>query len=336
MAVGYMLKFKDLTNNRYGRLVVLEFAGRDKTGNILWKCLCDCNQEVIVTGSNLTNNSTKSCGCLRKEIGKSRIIDLTGQVFGRLTVMNLYGSNKTTIWSCKCECGNYVVIPRGSLISGRTKSCGCLNRKLVSERNRNKIINEQERKRLSNIRLGTIHSEETKQKMSESRSGMNSPNYGKTFPPEIRKRMSDGYKYHAPRLGKHLSEESKQKISINRTGKRIGPDHPLWKGGCGKYCYKFNDSFRKQIRNKFNRRCFICDTTEEYNIEKHGEKLSIHHIDYDKLDICNGRSWPFVPLCKECHSKSRWNKHYYFNLLINYWINKEEICLDNEIFIYKW
>lgn len=331
-----MKKFRDLSNNRYGRLVVLEFAGRDKSGNILWKCLCDCKQEVIVVGYNLTNNSTKSCGCLRKESGKSRIKDLTGQVFGRLTVMNLYGSDKTALWSCKCECGNYVVVPRGSLISGRTKSCGCFNKDCVSERNRNKVISAQERERLSSIRLGTTHSEETKRKMSESRSGVNSPNYGKKFSPEVRKRMSDGYRYHAPRLGKHLSEESRQKISINRKGKNAGPEHPLWKGGCGKYYYKFNNLFRENIREQFYRKCFTCDNTEEYNIKKYGEKLSVHHIDYDKSNVCDGKSWMFVPLCKECHSRSRWNRHYYFNLLINYWVNREEICLDNDIFIYKW
>lgn len=57
----------------------------------------------------------------------SKVIDLTGQKFGKLTVLNNYMQNdkRKTYWLCECECGNKKYIYRHSLISGRTTSCGC-------------------------------------------------------------------------------------------------------------------------------------------------------------------------------------------------------------------
>ena len=54
-------------------------------------------------------------------------IDLTGQKFGRLTVIERAGNNKcrTDAWLCKCSCGEERVIDSRRLTSGNTKSCGC-------------------------------------------------------------------------------------------------------------------------------------------------------------------------------------------------------------------
>ena len=54
-------------------------------------------------------------------------IDLTGKVFGKLTVVKHNGSDSKgkSLWECKCECGNSCVVRLGSLKRG-TKSCGCL------------------------------------------------------------------------------------------------------------------------------------------------------------------------------------------------------------------
>lgn len=58
----------------------------------------------------------------------SKFIDLTGQKFGRLTVIKQAKNNKYnhTCWLCKCDCGKEVVAESNSLKNGRTKSCGCL------------------------------------------------------------------------------------------------------------------------------------------------------------------------------------------------------------------
>jgi len=52
---------------RYGRLIVLEAAGRNKSGQYLWKCVCDCGNEIVTTSSSLSIGWTKSCGCFQKE-----------------------------------------------------------------------------------------------------------------------------------------------------------------------------------------------------------------------------------------------------------------------------
>lgn len=54
-------------------------------------------------------------------------VDLTGRVFGRLTVVARNGTRyRSSQWLCKCDCGAEATIARGSLVSGATRSCGCL------------------------------------------------------------------------------------------------------------------------------------------------------------------------------------------------------------------
>lgn len=70
--------------------------------------------------------------------------DLTGQTFGRLTVLKFdsYGVRKTTMkkfsnWLCQCECGTLIVIENQSLKSGDTKSCGCLHTESNGSKSKN-------------------------------------------------------------------------------------------------------------------------------------------------------------------------------------------------------
>ena len=63
-------------------------------------------------------------------------VDLTGQVFGRLTVMYELKErkNKKIYYHCKCSCGNEKDICGQHLKNGAIQSCGCLKKELVSER----------------------------------------------------------------------------------------------------------------------------------------------------------------------------------------------------------
>jgi len=63
-----MSKFIDLTGQKFNKLNVLKIVGRAKNGRILWLCKCDCGNEKIVSGHDLKNGDTKSCGCLCNEI----------------------------------------------------------------------------------------------------------------------------------------------------------------------------------------------------------------------------------------------------------------------------
>jgi hypothetical protein len=58
-----------------------------------------------------------------------RFQDLTGHVFGRLTVLQLDGtSGKRTLWRCICVCSKEITARGDCLKSGNTRSCGCLHR----------------------------------------------------------------------------------------------------------------------------------------------------------------------------------------------------------------
>ncbi len=75
-----------------------------------------------------------------------RTKNLIGQIFGRLTVIGeaapfIRNSGKrSAAWVCKCECGECKVIRAESLISGKTRSCGCLNAEIQKQTLRPKVI----------------------------------------------------------------------------------------------------------------------------------------------------------------------------------------------------
>lgn len=58
----------DMTGQRFGRLTVIErVTPKPKEKYAYWKCLCDCGNEKVVTGSRLRSGDSRSCGCLRSE-----------------------------------------------------------------------------------------------------------------------------------------------------------------------------------------------------------------------------------------------------------------------------
>lgn len=61
------MRAKDMTGQRFGRLVVLGRAEQSK-----WRCRCDCGNEVAILGGNLQKGFTKSCGCLNSELSADR------------------------------------------------------------------------------------------------------------------------------------------------------------------------------------------------------------------------------------------------------------------------
>ena len=70
-----------------------------------------------------------------KKLPAYRRIDLTNKKFGNLIVISLYGKNSSNscIWICKCICNNETKVLSSNLIRGKTKSCGCLRGKSISD-----------------------------------------------------------------------------------------------------------------------------------------------------------------------------------------------------------
>jgi hypothetical protein len=72
------------------------------------------------------------------ELGRSKRLDLTGQRYGRFTVLSFAGIDKhsSTTWQCQCDCGAIRTVVGSKLRSGRAKSCGCLSVESFGNRNR--------------------------------------------------------------------------------------------------------------------------------------------------------------------------------------------------------
>lgn len=66
--------------------------------------------------------------------------DLTGQRFGRLTVIAFYEKRKSPcgntkyMWECQCDCGNHIIVNADNLKSGHVKSCKCLRKETSTDR----------------------------------------------------------------------------------------------------------------------------------------------------------------------------------------------------------
>ena len=97
----------DLVGQKFGRLLVTKFT-ETRNGNLYWETLCDCGNKSVVAGMSLKKGTTRSCGCLHKELASERKkIDLTGQKFGRLTALSFVKKGKWYYWKCECRKTHY-------------------------------------------------------------------------------------------------------------------------------------------------------------------------------------------------------------------------------------
>lgn len=133
--------FKDLTGQKFNKLLVLELNNNYKKENktsrtgAYWDCICDCGKKITVLATDLICGQVKSCGCLRlEELRKACMKDLTGQVFNYLTVLEIdenYKKEKQInsrkiYWKCRCKCGTIISVEGTHLRQGEIQSCGCM------------------------------------------------------------------------------------------------------------------------------------------------------------------------------------------------------------------
>jgi len=120
----------DLTGQRFHRLLVRRSAGKGKHG-YMWECVCDCGSILEKSTSILRSGHAKSCGCLRtdrnKEKAKLQRKDIAGQRFGMLVAIEDVGKKRgSRLWRMRCDCGMESLVTLSDLVTGNTKSCGCL------------------------------------------------------------------------------------------------------------------------------------------------------------------------------------------------------------------
>ena len=125
---------EDLTGRKFGMLTVIRRdVGNDyitpSTGrkSARYICKCDCGNIRSVPVQQLRSGHTWNCGCQ----SKNKFKDLTGQRFGKLTVIEraedyITPRNEREVqWRCKCLCGRECIVRGHSLRNGHTTSCGC-------------------------------------------------------------------------------------------------------------------------------------------------------------------------------------------------------------------
>lgn len=150
-------RVKDITGKVYGMLTALYPVAKYGNGYTLWKFKCECGNEKDIDPSAV-RRYYKSCGCLRKKLLQTGIsrkcVDAAAvanfkdlvtmkKKFGRLRVIELWTRKRrkykgefynVNYWECICDCGNTHIAETGNLLSGNTKSCGCLRSEMMSLR----------------------------------------------------------------------------------------------------------------------------------------------------------------------------------------------------------
>ena len=122
----------DLTGKQFCNLFVNGPSSVRIRNRPTWECTCTCGKTAYYTTYELESGKRKSCGHLR---GKSRSLDLTGQIFSDLTVMRKVPNKGNSIspngnivgrtyWHCVCSCGAECDIQTSDLTSGKRKDCG--------------------------------------------------------------------------------------------------------------------------------------------------------------------------------------------------------------------
>ena len=147
---------------KFNRWTVIKLDKGDRY--LHWICQCECGAIKSITSSKLINGKSKSCGCIRKDMGISNRRDLIGMKFGRLTVVeraefSVIGGKSRAMWLCECNCGNRVVWRQDKLVDikyGTKASCGCLGRDNLEQVKldaiKRKELKDIEKEKLANIR----------------------------------------------------------------------------------------------------------------------------------------------------------------------------------------
>lgn len=264
----------EFVNKKIGKVFVIEKCNEKSTGKCrslkIYKCLCDCGKEVMLSREQLTRNQTPACAkCARK----LKFMNLTGKKFGKLTVLKLHesGDYKLTKWTCICECGNEKNYINSQLTTGKITSCGC----------------EYKNKDKTRINLiGNVYGRLTVIKKSEKQSMW------------LCKCECGNEKIV---YSSSLYSGASKSCGCLRIEKMSGDNSKFWKGGIN----NINRVYRTRHKGvfgawsmKIRKRDKVCQKCES------NEKLNAHHIfNYDSypekaLDLDNG-----ITLCEKCHKK---------------------------------
>lgn len=134
------MKLIDLTGKQFPNLTVLcrgeDVVKNDKKRRVRWHCKCNCGNEFDVIADNLKKRPNMTCNeCANKKRAENNRINVIGNKYGRLTILETIPNIHPTKVKCRCDCGNIYIGIQADIIIGHTQSCGCLQKERASESN---------------------------------------------------------------------------------------------------------------------------------------------------------------------------------------------------------
>jgi hypothetical protein len=194
---------------------------------------------------------------------------------------------------CTClNCGKIFETHQSEVRRGGGKFC---NKKCEGEYKKGKPIPKEVCLKRSIALKGRVFTPEWRAKISKAMTGKQNARKG-THPMEEQKE-----KQRQTMLGRKHTKEHNYKIRCNTPRGKDSPHYVEGKS-YGKYCPKFNQEFRERVRAFFGYKCLEC------GIPQNGEKLTVHHVLYNKRACCDDTMPMFAPLCRSCHAKTNFNR----------------------------
>jgi CDGSH-type Zn-finger protein len=293
------LKLKNPMNNPKSRKKISD-KNRNKEIDIWIKentnkhlCNCGCNEYIIIKRQYYsmgiprfiyghwirTNNPMKNPDTIKKVSDKNRNKEI-----------DIWIEENTNKHLCTCGCNKYITIKRHHYSVGIPKYVTGHNAK---KKEIDIWIKENTNKHFCDCGCGEVI------KIIRNHYNVGIPKYlegHNACTKEARKKMRERS------IGRIVTDDQKKKISATLQG----VTYDDWEGFTKNllYCPKFNEECKESNREKYSRKCFLCGLPEEENISSKGkqQKLSVHHIDMDKMQGCDNIRWKLVPLCMKCHA----------------------------------
>lgn len=280
------MKAEDLTNITINGFTFIEYTFTDKNHKRHWLCKCHCGNIFDVIPAAIKNGNTKSCGCLIK------YDDLTNQKIGMIIFIKYEFTDKNggANWLCLCDCGNNCILPSRYVLSGHTKSCGCIKHPNIINKKIGRLI---------------VKNESTKTDKKNNTYYDCVCECGKLVCVTLDK-LNRG---HTRSCGCYKKDRMSERMKIwHKTHNICGKNSPRWNPNLTKEEREENENTRRTRTIKYNkwrdkvykRDCYTCQVCKDNK----GGNLVAHHIfawnKYKKLryTVSNG-----ITLCKDCHKK---------------------------------
>lgn len=118
----------ELKGNIFGKWTVVSYLGKkEKDGDHLWLCQCECGIEKEVRQRGLLYGGSKGCfNCRHDNSNIKQIRNLIDERFGKWTVLSYLGRlrHDHVYWLCRCDCGVEREVFESNLVTGKSTSCG--------------------------------------------------------------------------------------------------------------------------------------------------------------------------------------------------------------------